>query len=170
MRCDLGVMISASHNLYEDNGIKLFGPDGYKLSDEIERRIEALMDEDLTRQLAMSGARWLVTTAALFSSGGWREAAQVAGVVRATGGRRAAERGAGALAGGRCCGGRRLGCLGRRRCPRLLPRLALVVSHVGGGGHFRPRNGRRTPVRPSLEAMSTPTAATSARQAREGST
>ena len=36
MRCDLGVMISASHNLYEDNGIKLFGPDGFKLSDEIE--------------------------------------------------------------------------------------------------------------------------------------
>ena len=36
MRCDLGVMISASHNLFEDNGIKLFGPDGYKLSDEIE--------------------------------------------------------------------------------------------------------------------------------------
>ena len=34
MRCDLGVMISASHNPYEDNGIKLFGPDGYKLSDE----------------------------------------------------------------------------------------------------------------------------------------
>jgi phosphoglucosamine mutase len=35
MRCDLGVMISASHNGFEDNGIKLFGPDGYKLSDEI---------------------------------------------------------------------------------------------------------------------------------------
>src|SRR5262245_4826435 len=33
MRCDIGVMISASHNLYEDNGIKLFGPDGHKLSD-----------------------------------------------------------------------------------------------------------------------------------------
>ena len=36
MRCDLGVMISASHNPYEDNGIKLFGPDGFKLSDEVE--------------------------------------------------------------------------------------------------------------------------------------
>jgi phosphomannomutase len=36
MRCDLGVMISASHNPYEDNGIKLFGPDGFKLSDETE--------------------------------------------------------------------------------------------------------------------------------------
>ena len=36
MRADLGVMISASHNPYDDNGIKLFGPDGYKLSDEIE--------------------------------------------------------------------------------------------------------------------------------------
>src|ERR1700739_4639024 len=40
MRCDLGVMISASHNPFEDNGIKLFGPDGYKLSDEIEGRIK----------------------------------------------------------------------------------------------------------------------------------
>ena len=41
LRADLGVMISASHNLYADNGIKLFGPDGYKLSDEMEARIEA---------------------------------------------------------------------------------------------------------------------------------
>ena len=54
MRCDLGVMISASHNLYEDNGIKLFGPDGFKLSDEIEARIEALMDGDLAANLASS--------------------------------------------------------------------------------------------------------------------
>ena len=54
MRCDLGVMISASHNLYEDNGIKLFGPDGFKLSDEIEARIEALMDGDLLAKLAKS--------------------------------------------------------------------------------------------------------------------
>ena len=54
MRCDLGVMISASHNLYEDNGIKLFGPDGFKLSDEIERRIEELLDADLTTHLARS--------------------------------------------------------------------------------------------------------------------
>ena len=44
MRADLGVMISASHNPYHDNGIKLFGPDGYKLSDEVEAEIEALMD------------------------------------------------------------------------------------------------------------------------------
>jgi phosphoglucosamine mutase len=48
MRCDLGVMISASHNPYEDNGIKLFGPDGYKLSDSIEARIEADMGNDLS--------------------------------------------------------------------------------------------------------------------------
>jgi phosphoglucosamine mutase len=54
MRCDLGVMISASHNPYEDNGIKLFGPDGFKLSDEIERKIEALLDGDLTPYLARS--------------------------------------------------------------------------------------------------------------------
>ena len=43
MRADLGVMISASHNPYQDNGIKLFGPDGYKLSDEDEAAIEALI-------------------------------------------------------------------------------------------------------------------------------
>jgi len=40
MRADLGVMISASHNPFDDNGIKLFGPDGYKLSDAIEHQIE----------------------------------------------------------------------------------------------------------------------------------
>src|ERR1700685_79642 len=45
MRADLGVMISASHNPYDDNGIKLFGPDGYKLSDEVEHGIEARMRE-----------------------------------------------------------------------------------------------------------------------------
>ena len=45
MRADLGVMISASHNPYEDNGIKLFGPDGFKLSDEDELAIEALIGE-----------------------------------------------------------------------------------------------------------------------------
>ncbi len=45
LRADLGVMISASHNPYEDNGIKLFGPDGYKLSDADELAIEALMDQ-----------------------------------------------------------------------------------------------------------------------------
>jgi len=44
LRADLGVMISASHNPYEDNGIKLFDPDGYKLSDAAEAKIEALMD------------------------------------------------------------------------------------------------------------------------------
>jgi phosphoglucosamine mutase len=44
LRADLGVMISASHNPYHDNGIKLFGPDGYKLSDEQEHKIEALID------------------------------------------------------------------------------------------------------------------------------
>jgi phosphoglucosamine mutase len=44
LRADLGVMISASHNPYGDNGIKLFGPDGYKLSDEIETQIETQME------------------------------------------------------------------------------------------------------------------------------
>jgi phosphoglucosamine mutase len=54
MRADLGVMISASHNPYDDNGIKLFGPDGYKLSDEAEQKIEALIDSDMTKRLAKS--------------------------------------------------------------------------------------------------------------------
>ncbi|MCC5977307.1 MAG: phosphoglucosamine mutase [Salinarimonas sp.] len=52
MRADLGVMISASHNPFEDNGIKLFGPDGFKLSDNTERRIEKLINADLARRLA----------------------------------------------------------------------------------------------------------------------
>src|SRR5258707_3001268 len=52
MRADLGVMISASHNNFADNGIKLFGPDGYKLSDAMEARIEAHMDEGLQEGLA----------------------------------------------------------------------------------------------------------------------
>jgi phosphoglucosamine mutase len=52
LRADLGVMISASHNPFEDNGIKLFRPDGYKLSDELELEIEALIDSDMTRYLA----------------------------------------------------------------------------------------------------------------------
>ncbi len=51
LRADLGVMISASHNPFEDNGIKLFRPDGYKLSDEVESEIEDLMDSDLSKQL-----------------------------------------------------------------------------------------------------------------------
>jgi len=54
LRCDLGVMISASHNPYYDNGIKLFGPDGYKLSDEIEHRIEAILDQEADIALADS--------------------------------------------------------------------------------------------------------------------
>jgi len=54
MRCDLGVMISASHNPYEDNGIKLFGPDGFKLNDDMELQIEALIDSDLTQRLSGS--------------------------------------------------------------------------------------------------------------------
>jgi phosphoglucosamine mutase len=54
MRADAGVMISASHNAYDDNGIKLFGPDGYKLSDEIEQEIEKLVDSDLGQRLAKS--------------------------------------------------------------------------------------------------------------------
>ena len=52
MRADLGVMISASHNSYEDNGIKLFGPDGFKLSDDVEHEIERMMDNGIHDHLA----------------------------------------------------------------------------------------------------------------------
>jgi phosphoglucosamine mutase len=54
MRADLGVMISASHNPFQDNGIKIFGPDGYKLSDEQELKIEALIDAPSNSSLAAS--------------------------------------------------------------------------------------------------------------------
>jgi phosphoglucosamine mutase len=54
LRADLGVMITASHNPFEDNGIKFFGPDGQKLSDEVELEIESLMDAGLTQGLAPS--------------------------------------------------------------------------------------------------------------------
>jgi phosphoglucosamine mutase len=56
MRADLGVMISASHNLFDDNGIKLFGPAGFKLSDDVEKQIEQLMDENLDKRLAQSAS------------------------------------------------------------------------------------------------------------------
>jgi phosphoglucosamine mutase len=56
MRADLGVMISASHNLFEDNGIKLFGPQGFKLSDDVEKQIEQLLDESLDKRLAQSAS------------------------------------------------------------------------------------------------------------------
>lgn len=52
LRADIGVMISASHNPFEDNGIKIFGPDGFKLSDDLESRIEALVESDMSSQLA----------------------------------------------------------------------------------------------------------------------
>ncbi|MEL7029258.1 MAG: phosphoglucosamine mutase, partial [Pseudomonadota bacterium] len=52
LRADLGVMISASHNAYQDNGVKLFGPDGYKLSDGVEEQIERLMEDGLGAGLA----------------------------------------------------------------------------------------------------------------------
>jgi phosphoglucosamine mutase len=56
LRADLGVMISASHNPFEDNGIKLFGPDGTKLSDEAEAEIEAMMDSTFATRLAEPAA------------------------------------------------------------------------------------------------------------------
>ncbi|MEC8086541.1 MAG: phosphoglucosamine mutase, partial [Pseudomonadota bacterium] len=54
LRADLGVVISASHNPFYDNGIKLFGPDGYKLSDETEEQIERLVESNMEDHLAQS--------------------------------------------------------------------------------------------------------------------
>lgn len=68
LRADLGVVISASHNPFEDNGIKLFGPDGSKLSDETEIEIEALMGQDLSDRLA--GASELGRAMRLVDAGG----------------------------------------------------------------------------------------------------
>jgi phosphoglucosamine mutase len=56
MRADAGVMISASHNPYEDNGIKLFGPDGFKLSDAVEAQIETLVEAHATIPLSTSAS------------------------------------------------------------------------------------------------------------------
>ena len=56
MRADAGVMISASHNPYEDNGIKLFGPDGFKLSDAVEAQIETLVEASTTIALSPSAS------------------------------------------------------------------------------------------------------------------
>ena len=68
LRADLGVMISASHNSFEDNGIKLFGPDGFKLNDETEAEIEATMDGSLLGRLA--GPRKLGRASRLDDAGG----------------------------------------------------------------------------------------------------
>ncbi len=54
MRADLGVMISASHNPFQDNGIKIFGPDGFKLSDDQELEIEAMLDDPMLMHVAAS--------------------------------------------------------------------------------------------------------------------
>ena len=51
MNANLGIMITASHNPYYDNGLKLFGPDGLKLSDKIEKRIEKLIDTKISKHL-----------------------------------------------------------------------------------------------------------------------
>jgi len=52
MKANMGIMITASHNPYQDNGLKLFGPDGLKLSDKIEKKIESLIDKKINKQLS----------------------------------------------------------------------------------------------------------------------
>ena len=51
MSANLGIMITASHNPFYDNGLKLFGPDGLKLSDKMEKKIEKLIDTKITKHL-----------------------------------------------------------------------------------------------------------------------
>ena len=52
MKANMGIMITASHNPHHDNGLKLFGPDGMKLSDKIEEKIESLIDKQITKNLS----------------------------------------------------------------------------------------------------------------------
>jgi phosphoglucosamine mutase len=52
MKANMGIMITASHNSYEDNGLKLFGPDGMKLSDKIEKKIENIIDQKITKNFS----------------------------------------------------------------------------------------------------------------------
>ena len=52
MKANMGIMITASHNPHYDNGLKLFGPDGMKLSDKIEKKIETLIDKKITKNLS----------------------------------------------------------------------------------------------------------------------
>ena len=52
MKANMGIMITASHNSHHDNGLKLFGPDGMKLSDKIEKKIESLIDKNITQNLS----------------------------------------------------------------------------------------------------------------------
>ena len=52
MKANMGIMITASHNSYEDNGLKLFGPDGMKLSDKIEKKIENIIDRKITKNFS----------------------------------------------------------------------------------------------------------------------
>lgn len=51
MKADLGIMLTASHNPHTDNGLKLFGPDGMKLSDKVEKQIEKLIDDKVEKYL-----------------------------------------------------------------------------------------------------------------------
>ena len=54
MKANMGIMITASHNPHFDNGLKLFGPDGMKLSDKIEKKIESLIDKKISNNLSHS--------------------------------------------------------------------------------------------------------------------
>ena len=57
MKANMGIMITASHNPYHDNGLKLFGPDGLKLSDKIEKKIEKLIDSKIKKSVSKRNFR-----------------------------------------------------------------------------------------------------------------
>ena len=133
LRADLGVMISASHNPFEDNGIKLFGPDGFKLSDATETEIEALMASDMRRRMARAG---------------------IARPRRAAGGcRRPLHRGGEGQLPARPAAGRPQD-RGRLRPRRRLPRRA--DGAVGTGRHGRSRSASRRTGSTSTAAAARP--------------
>ena len=147
LRADLGVMIRASHNRYEDNGIKLFGPDGCKLSDAQEAEIEELMDGDLGSALAGrrelgrasrledAPGRYIEAAKQSFPRGMTLEGCKI--VVDCAQWRR--------LQGGadRAVGARRRGGPGRRRAGRVQHQQGVRLDRAGLAGRDRARAPRR---------------------------
>ena len=68
MKANMGIMITASHNPYHDNGLKLFGPNGLKLSDSIEKKIESLIDKEVSVHLSQPKKLGRVKSCLLYTS------------------------------------------------------------------------------------------------------
>ena len=156
MRADLGVMISASHNPFQDNGIKFFGPDGFKLSDAAEEEIEALLEgEPALAEPARIGratriddgrGRYMEFAKTTFPRGQRLERAEGRGRLRQ---RRRLPHGArGAV------GARRRGGADRRRAERLQHQRGRRLDPHRGGG--RRRSARTAPTSASA-STATPT-------------